>query len=462
MSIPRARIVAGVDTRTANATPTVRAAAHAATAIAGPVLLVLLAGPEAWRAALGLSGPWHPWLTVAALICSVAAAHRGWRARPPSHPARALPGGGDAAVVLVLLAIAAGGPNEDLRAAALAGAPLAGGWAIGRAARLAADAVPERIRSAAAGVVTARALAGALIAGHLALVLDGSGPRRAAAWAVAYLCASVLFFRRAGRTAPSDRARANERTADISPIGENAALVAHDVRVAFGDRLVLRSATLRASSGQLVALVGANGAGKSTLLRVIAGLQDARAGSVRLAGEEITELLPEERAAAGVAFVSGARPVFPDLTVMQNLRVAAFRTHLTRRSFTAATDAIFSVLPRLAERRDVRAGVLSGGEQRLLAMAQTMYRVPKVLLADELALGLDADARVAVLDLLRAFADMGVAVVVVDHDLLTLLPRADRAVLLHDGATTEHAPAVEVLRARSDLLDTTFLAGAVR
>jgi branched-chain amino acid transport system ATP-binding protein len=150
------------------------------------------------------------------------------------------------------------------------------------------------------------------------------------------------------------------------------------------------------------------------------------------------------------------------LTVWENLRVAAFRSHLTPKSFSEATEEIFQLMPAIARRPKARAGVLSGGEQRLLAVAQTLYRRPVILLADELSLGLDGDARLAVLELLRLLADEGVAVVAVDHDLVSLLPRSDRAALLAEGIITTYEHPERLLSKRADLLPATFLAGAGR
>jgi ABC-type branched-subunit amino acid transport system ATPase component len=290
-----------------------------------------------------------------------------------------------------------------------------------------------------------------------------------------YALIGAVNFVRAAASGPGDRRRIAAR---LGTPGENAAarpasaasasakggrppaLSLEGIRVSFGPSVILRSADLTVAPGELVALVGGNGAGKSTLLRVAAGLLTPESGRASVAGEDVSELLPEERAAAGLAFVSGARPVFPDLTVLENLRVAAFRTHMTHRSFEAATAAVLDLVPALERRRDSKAGVLSGGEQRLLAVAQSLYRRPKVLLADELSLGLAADARVAVMDLLRMLADGGVCVVVVDHDLPSLLSRADRAALLSSGSITDFTPAARVLEGRADLLPATFLAEA--
>ena len=467
MSTRTAR-VAGVDTREAKSVPTVRAAARAAALIAGPAWLVAFAAPFYWTRWIDTSGAARAWMPVALLFTALASATFAKRLDPlpPQARDRIVPMGGDAALILLLLASFAAAPRRpELVAIALAFVPALAGWTIGRAARMAMDACAEPVRSAAAGLVVTAALAGSFLAVHLALVLRGSGRQRAAVWAIAYIAVGIVALARAGRSFPRDRARAASRAVIISgssPAEADAALVLSAITVQFGSRVVLAATDLHVASGEVVALVGGNGAGKSTLLRVAAGLLESGSGRVLLHGEDVTALLAEERAAAGLAFVTGARPAFPDLTVEENLRVAAFRTHLTARAFARATDAVLELVPALADRRRSKAGVLSGGEQRLLAVAQTLYRRPKVLLADELSLGLDESARAAVLGLLRVLADEGVAVVCVDHDLPTLLPRADRAMLLATGVITEFTPAARILDARADLLPASFLAGVRR
>lgn len=463
----RAPRVAGVDTRDATATPTVRAAARTAALVAGPGWIAAFAAPAYWKRWITFPNGVQPWLVIGLIFLGLLAALAGWRRDPfPSHArGRVIPLGGDTLLVLAVLAMLATAPRDpEFIAVLLPCAPILAGWTIGRAARLAAEACVPLSRAAAGGIVTLRGLLGLFVAGHLALVLKGSGSQRAAVWAFAYLALGLVSFARAGRFLARDRARADLRV-QASSVGvpesrRGSVFVCDGITVQFGATTVLRTTSLTAAAGEVVALVGGNGAGKSTLLRVAAGLLTPTGGRVFVGGEDVSELLPEERAATGLAFVSGARPVFPDMTVLENLRVAGFRTHITPRSFDAATDAIFDLVPVLAPRREAKAGVLSGGEQRLLAVAQTLYRKPKVLLADELSLGLDADARIAVLDLLRLLADQDVSVVVVDHDLPALLPRADRAALLAAGSVTDFVPAEKILELRTDLLPATFLAGA--
>ena len=472
--------VAGADTREASAAPGVKAAAAATALVAGPGWAAALGAPAAWRRHLELPRGLEPWAAVLLALAGLGVAYVSWRTLERERPHVAgqlrLPRGVAPTVVLALVAfVAVATRDPKLAAAAMPAVPLVAGWFAGAAARRAVASTPPGNSSAAAGLVVAGGLIGFVFAGHLALVAGGSGLVRATGWTIAYLSLAAINLVRAYRSPVA------EERAPGPPIGERGpsedkgsghssrsaarpdpVFVLDDIRVAFGPSEVLRGASLRVAPGELVALVGGNGAGKSTLMRVAAGLVAPDSGRVIVGRDDVTTLLVEERAGAGLAFVSGARPVFPDLTVLENLRVAAFRSHLTARAFHEATSSIFDVMPALARRRKARAGVLSGGEQRLLAVAQTLYRRPLVLLADELSLGLDADARIAVIDLLRVLADEGVAVVAVDHDLVSLFPRSDRAALLTAGVITDEPRPERLLSRRSDLLPATFLAKAGR
>jgi branched-chain amino acid transport system ATP-binding protein len=467
---PAAR-VAGADTREAAASPVVRAAAAATALIAGPGWAAAIGAPAAWRKYLSFPSGLEPWAVVLLAIVGLGAAWGAWRMPRRERQAVAgqlrLPEGLGPALILVLLsfvAVATGDPK--LAATVMPAVVVLAGWFAGNAARRAVAACPANNASAAAGLVIAGGLIGFVFAGHLALVAKGSGIIRATGWSVAYLTLAAINLLRASYLSRArDRvALSRQRTetrAERRP-DDQSVFVLEDIVVSFGPSDVLRGVDLAVARGELVALVGGNGAGKSTLMRVAAGLVVPDAGRVTIGGDDVTTLLVEERAAAGLGFVSGARPVFPDLTVTENLRVAAFRSHLTARAFREATEHILGVMPALARRARSKAGVLSGGEQRLLAVAQTLYRRPLVLLADELSLGLDAEARVAVLDLLRVLADEGVAVVAVDHDLVSLLPKCDRAALLSGGTLTIEQKPERLLSRRSDLLPATFLAKAGR
>jgi len=319
------------------------------------------------------------------------------------------------------------------------------------------------VRSAAAGVVTAAATAGLLGAAHLAAVASGNGLLGSARWASLYATAATLALVAAHRRVGADRLQAAERAAAVPAAAGRrrwAPLRVESLTVDLGGHRILHQVDLEIGSRELVALVGGNGTGKSTLLRAVAGLVPVVAGRIDVAGEEVTALRPDERSGSGVAFVSGASPVFPDLTVRENLRVGGYLTHRPARSFTAACADVFTIVPVLADRLDTRAGLLSGGEQRQLALAQTLFRRPVLLLADELALGLDVEAQATVLCLLRMLADDGVGVVVVDHDVDSLTRMADRVLVARHGTVQAIDGADEFARLRQDLVPARFLAGA--
>lgn len=472
MNQPAHGRVAGSDTREVLGTLTVRKAARAAALIAGPGWVAAFGAPGALRRAVRYPGALEPWILIGLVCASFGAALAAWWYAPaPAEPERVSPPAGtiSASIVVVGAIVVAVMRDRGVTALLLPFTPLVAGYVVGTCGRIAVAGCVPGIRSAASGVIVAWTLIGLLIAGHLALITRGSGVTRAGAWTAAYAAMAVVSLAGAARSLPGDRKRIAVRVASepnlesavAEEIADEApALDIDSVTVSFGANLVLDDATLRVSQGELLALVGGNGAGKSTLLRAAAGLVPVRSGRIIVAHDDITDLRPEERTAAGLAFVSGSRPVFPDLTVTENLRVAAYRTHPTARAFNKAADSVLELVPALVARRRSPAGVLSGGEQRLLAVAQTLFRRPAVLLADELSLGLDTQARVAVLDVLRLLADQGVGVVVVDHDLPSLLPRSDRAALLGGGKIEIFDRPVELLTRRNDLVPATFLAGA--
>ncbi|MCA1833561.1 MAG: ATP-binding cassette domain-containing protein [Actinomycetota bacterium] len=466
--------VAGSDTREALGTATVRKAARAAILAGGIGWMTALAAPGAIHRAVRYPTSVGPWIVVGLIAAGFTAALSAWWLGPDpgvvpltgsGREIKRFPVGvGSAAAIGAGAIVVAVMHDKGVTALLVPCAPILAGWIVGTCARTAAAACVPGIRSAAAGVIIAWTLMGLAIAGHLALITRGSGVTRAGAWAASYATLAVIALVGAARSLPADRKRIAVRArvvvTDPDDAPSRAALDVDSVTVAFGANVVLHDATLRISPGELVALVGGNGAGKSTLLRAVAGLVPVQSGRITVARDDVTDLQPEERTAAGLAFVSGARPIFPDLTVMENLRVAAFRSHPTARSFSAAADSVLELVPALVPRRRSQAGVLSGGEQRLLAVAQTLFRRPAILLADELSLGLDLQARLALLDVLRLLADQGVGVVVVDHDLPSLLPRSDRAALLGRGTIELFDKPEELLTRRSDLVPATFLAGA--
>lgn len=457
-------MVAGADTRDALATPTVRAAVTAAGFATAPEAAALFGAPRALAdhldVDLGALAPWFVLLSTA--VAAVVGVQRWRRWRPSAGvPSEVLVVG---AVAAALAAFAATGDRQLVTLLAAVG-PAAGAFVLAGTARLAGSVVVPRARAAAAGMVVASGVAGLAGAAHLAAVAGGNTLLDAARWAVLYLVAAGVALTVAQMRAPADRRRSRERmTTPTRPVFRRrwAPLRVERLTVDFGAHRILDGVDLEVASGELVALVGGNGAGKSTLLRAVAGFVPLTAGRVNVAGAEVTALRPDERAAAGIAFVSGARPVFPDLTVRENLRVGGYLTHRPRRSFTAALEHVLAVVPALADRVDTRAGLLSGGEQRQLALAQMLFRRPALLLADELTLGLDVTAQATVLRLLRTLADDGIGVVVVDHDLDALTRIADRVVVVRHGTLESFTDPAGFEHARHELLPARFLTGATR
>jgi ABC-type branched-subunit amino acid transport system ATPase component len=224
---------------------------------------------------------------------------------------------------------------------------------------------------------------------------------------------------------------------------------------------VLVGVDLDVRRGEAVALLGTNGAGKSTLLRAISGLVPLQAGAVRFDGLDLAGRPAHVIAAHGVVQMPGGSGVFPALTVADNLRVAGWLHRRDRPAVESGVRRMHELFPLLGERADTRAGDLSGGQQQMLALAMSVLAQPKLLMIDELSLGL---APAVVAELLR-FVDQlrneGTTLVVVEQSVNVALELADRAVFLERGEVRFSGPARELLD-RPDLLRSVFLGSASR
>ena len=201
--------------------------------------------------------------------------------------------------------------------------------------------------------------------------------------------------------------------------------------------LVLKGVSLEVPEEGIVALLGANGAGKSTTLKAISGLLrtergDVTKGGIELAGEPIHRLAPDAVVRRGVVQVMEGRHVFEHLTVEENLLAGAY----TRRDSAEARrdlDRVYTYFPRLTQRRGVRAGYISGGEQQMLAIGRALVSAPKLLMIDELSMGLAPLVVADLYETLRRLADEGLAIVVVDQFASKMLAVADRACVVEKG-----------------------------
>ena len=235
-------------------------------------------------------------------------------------------------------------------------------------------------------------------------------------------------------------------------------LVVDAVDVRYDGVQVLFGAHLEVAAGEIVALLGTNGAGKSTLVRAAAGLVPCDHGEVWLDGEDLTRLRADQIAHRGVATMPGGAATFPSLTVAEHLRLAAWTLRHRPDEARAARAAALDHFPMLRERLAETAGNLSGGQQQMLALAMALVGSPRVLLIDELSLGLAPAVVASLLDVVRAVAGAGTAVVIVEQSAELALSFADRASFMEKGRIRFEGPCDE-LRGRPDLLRSVFLAG---
>ncbi len=219
--------------------------------------------------------------------------------------------------------------------------------------------------------------------------------------------------------------------------GEPASLSLLEVEhleVAYGGVVAVRDVSLSVAPGQVVAVLGANGAGKTTTLLAVSGLVRARAGEVRVDGVSVLGLAPERIARLGVAHVPAGRGIFPGLTVADNLRMGLYGSGRDGSADgQVAVDEAFDLFPILHERRDQAAGTMSGGQQQQLAIGRALVQRPRLLLLDEMSMGLSPMVVLDLFGLVKRIAAQGVAVVMVEQFVGQALKVADHAVVLQQG-----------------------------
>ena len=207
-------------------------------------------------------------------------------------------------------------------------------------------------------------------------------------------------------------------------------LVVRDLTVRYGTAQALRDVAFDVLPNSAVAVLGPNGAGKSTLARALSGLVPSVAGTVVLGGRDVTRSTPDAIRRAGLVHLPEGRGVFPSLTVMENLRMA---TACDRRRRTEAVDRAFEVFPVLRERRRQAAGTLSGGEQQMLSLARALMVDPRLVIADELSLGLAPKMVDVVFESLRRARSAGVSVLMIEQFASRALDFADHCLVLQRG-----------------------------
>jgi branched-chain amino acid transport system ATP-binding protein len=223
--------------------------------------------------------------------------------------------------------------------------------------------------------------------------------------------------------------------------------------VSYGRVQALQDFSLQLPAGGLVAVLGANGAGKSSLLKVLAGTERAASGRIRFEGRDITHLPTRDRVAQGIALVPEGRRILIGMTVHENLLMGAWCRKDAQRS--PELDAIYGRFPNLAERRDMPAGVLSGGEQQMLAMGRALMARPKLLLLDEPSLGLSPLLVAEIFKLVQELNRGGMTIVLVEQNVHTALRVAQQALVLELGRVAAQGEPRQLLQ--SPLLREAYL-----
>ena len=215
-----------------------------------------------------------------------------------------------------------------------------------------------------------------------------------------------------------------------------------DLRVNYGGIEAVKGISLQVPEREIVTLIGANGAGKSTTLRTIAGLVKPSAGRIHFQAEDITGMSPDRIVSKGITLVPEGRHVFPDLTVLENLKIGAY---LRKDSLEDDLDWVYSLFPRLKERSWQAAGTLSGGEQQMLAVGRALMSRPKLMMMDEPSLGLAPLVVKDIFAIIKKINQQGVTILLIEQNANMALHIADTAYVLETGRLTLSGSGKELL-----------------
>jgi branched-chain amino acid transport system ATP-binding protein len=215
-----------------------------------------------------------------------------------------------------------------------------------------------------------------------------------------------------------------------------------DLHVFYGQVQALKGVSLSVDRGEIVALIGANGAGKTTTLKTVSGLRPVRRGRIVLDGRDITHLAGHKRVSLGLCQAPEGRGIFPGMTVVENLEMGAYDR---KGPLVDDFDRVFSLFPRLAERKDQHGGTLSGGEQQMLAIGRALMARPQVLLLDEPSMGLAPKLVSQIFAILQEINEQGTTILLVEQNAVQALSLAHRAYVLELGRVTREAPARQLL-----------------
>jgi len=324
-------------------------------------------------------------------------------------------------------------------------------------------AIPPRARSLGFSIASLWVLPGLILLPVIGWVADGFGIRMGMVLLTPVFLVGGLIVASASSLITADIQQVWKAAAARSEVlydrrhGRAPLLVVRGLDVAYDGVQVLFDVDLDIEEGEIVALLGTNGAGKSTLLRAISGVAVADRGAVIFDGRDVTYAPPEETAARGVVQVPGGAGVFPSLTVEENLRLAGWQH---RKDETERGRArVLELFPVLAQRLDDHAADLSGGQQQMLALGMALISRPKLLMIDELTLGLAPVIVEQLLPVVREVREQGTTVILVEQSVNLALTLAERAYFMEKGEVRFQGPTAELLE-RPDILRSVFLEGA--
>jgi branched-chain amino acid transport system ATP-binding protein len=331
---------------------------------------------------------------------------------------------------------------------------------------------PARVRTLSFGFGSLFLVAGVwilyLLPGFAALA-DSRGQRWGLAVTAPYWIICGLVLRSGHKFVADDTMRsmsqlamtADLRSQRVDAGSDRAILVCSGVEVAYDQVQVLFGVNMEVREGECVALLGTNGAGKSTLLKAISGVVDVTGGAIFFDGRDITQSDGVATTKAGVIQVPGGKAVFPTLTVAEHLRAAGWLYRDDPDYLKQANAQVLETFPRLQERIDQLAGNLSGGEQQMLALAMAFIAKPKLLMIDELSLGLAPTIVEQLLGIVRQIQAGGTSIILVEQSINIALTVADRAYFLEKGEVRFEGSTAELLT-RDDIVRSVFLEGATK
>jgi ABC-type branched-subunit amino acid transport system ATPase component/sugar phosphate permease len=325
--------------------------------------------------------------------------------------------------------------------------------------------IPPKVRAFGFAVAAIWIVPGLLVLPIVGGIADAYGIRLALLAAAPVFVIGGLILASGGSKVKGDITRVWTAAAAQSEVayerrqGKVKLLLVRGVDVHYDGVQVLFGVDFEIDEGEIVALLGTNGAGKSTLLKAVSGLVEASGGAIIFDGRDMTHTPPDEIAARGVTQVPGGQGVFPSLTVAENLRLAGWLQRREPDEVKEATDRVLDYFPVLRDRLQEPAGNLSGGQQQMLTLGMAFIGRPRLLMIDELSLGLAPTVIAQLLEIVKALRDRGTTIILVEQSVNLALTLAEEAFFMEKGEIRFHGPTAELLE-RPDVLRSVFLEGA--